>query len=306
MTGRHTRSSENTLHELLRDPLSGRSVVFAPTRAKRPGAKRGELEPVTQEELERCPFDEAREDRTPPEIFAVADSDRAPDSPGWRVRVVPNLYPAFERQEVVVHSPRHVRSLAELEEDDLAPIAVAWDDRIRAARADGFPYVHVLLNEGREAGASLPHNHSQLIWLRAVPPEPAAELPQLDAGDCALCRLLREHDPLQIESADGVVLLAHPFGRSPYELLIAPLEHRPDGTAELYRAALGRLRSAIRRLYAAEGPLPINAWAHPGGHWHLEVVPRLSVLAGVELGAGLYVNWLPPDEAAESLRAVVE
>jgi UDPglucose--hexose-1-phosphate uridylyltransferase len=220
------------------------------------------------------------------------------------VRVVPNLYPAFERQEVVVHTPRHVRSLADLEEQELGPIAAAWEHRIGAAHVGGFPYVHVLLNEGREAGASLPHNHSQLIWLRAVPPEPAAELPQLQDEDCALCRLLREHEALQIEVADGVGVLAHPAGRSPYELLIAPFEHRPEGDADLYRASLLRLRNAIRRLHAAEGPLPINGWAHPGGHWHLEVVPRLSILAGLELGAGIYVNWLPPDEAAETLRSV--
>jgi UDPglucose--hexose-1-phosphate uridylyltransferase len=277
--------------------------VIAPARARRPGAKRGELEPETPEELEHCPFDEGREDRTPPEVFAIGDTERAADSPGWQVRVVPNLYPALERQEVVVHTPRHVRSLAELDEEEVAPIGVAWQQRIEAAAAEGFPYVQILLNEGREAGASLPHNHSQLVWMRDVPPEPAAELPRLQERDCALCRLLDEHSDLVVEAEGGVRALPHPAGRVPYELLIAPEDHRPEGDVQLFRAALLLLRRALLRLRAAEGPAPINAWVHPGGHWHLEVVPRLPVLAGLELGAGVYVNWLPPEQAAATLRS---
>jgi UDPglucose--hexose-1-phosphate uridylyltransferase len=195
-----------------------------------------------------------------------------------------------------------VRSLADVAEDELAPIGVAWEQRIAAARAEGFPYVQVLLNEGREAGASLPHSHSQLVWLRDTPPEPAAELANLGKESCALCGLLAGNEPLTIASADGVQLLAHPAGRAPYELLIAPTEHRPDGDADLFASALRILREGISRLRSVEGPVPINAWAHADGHWHLEVLPRLTVLAGLELGAGLYVNSVPPEEAATALR----
>jgi UDPglucose--hexose-1-phosphate uridylyltransferase len=137
--------------------------------------------------------------------------------------------------------------------------------------------------------------------LREHPPEPAAELTNLQEESCALCALLAEHEPLTIVSADGVRLLVHPAGRAPYELLIAPTEHRPEGGADLFAATLRLLRSGIRRLHAVEGPVPINAWAHAGGHWHVEVLPRLTVLAGLELGAGLYVNSLPPEEAAAAL-----
>ncbi len=195
-----------------------------------------------------------------------------------------------------------MRSLADVAEDEIAPIAIAWEQRIAAARAESFPYVQILLNEGREAGASIPHNHSQLVWLRETPPEPGAELMNLQAEGCALCGLLAEHESLTIDSADGMRLLAHPAGRAPYELLIAPTQHRPNGDADLFAAALRLLRDGIGRLRAVEGPVPINAWAHAGGHWHLEVLPRLTVLAGLELGAGLYVNSLPPEEAAAALR----
>jgi UDPglucose--hexose-1-phosphate uridylyltransferase len=276
--------------------------VIAPARGRRPGAKRGAVEQETPEELEQCPFCEGREDRTPPEVFAVGPPGREPDTPGWQVRVVPNLYPAFERQEVVVHSPRHVRSLADLDEEETAPIGIAWEQRIETARAEGFPYVQVLLNEGREAGASLPHSHSQLVWLREPPPEPKAELPNLRKEDCAVCVLLAKHEHLIVESADGMRLLTQPAGRVPYELLVVPTDHRPDGDADLFADALRLVRNGLRRLRSVEGSVPINAWAHSGGHWHLELLPRLTVLAGLELGAGLYVNPLPPEDAAVALR----
>ena len=170
--------------------------------------------------------------------------------------------------------------------------------KLPAARlADPF----LFLNEGREAGASLPHSHSQLAWLREAPPEVAAELPNLQQGTCALCSLL-EDDTLEIALAGDNSLRAAHAGRVPYELLIAPERHEaePDEEALVHAATL--LHLAIRRLHAVEGPTPLNAWLHTGAHWHLEIVPRLTVFAGLELGAGLYVNWLPPEEAATRLR----
>jgi UDPglucose--hexose-1-phosphate uridylyltransferase len=270
-------------------------------RARRPGARSIEIEPVTDAELDACPFCEGREDRTPPETFAVAAAAREPDTPGWQVRVVPNLYPAFERQEVVVSAPRHARSLAELDDAELALTALAWRERAAAARAEGFGYVHALLNEGRVAGSSLPHTHTQLVWFREPPQLVASE--RTAAGGCGVCELLA-HDELAIGERDGIVSLVHPAGRLPYELLIAPREHEPHGIESPRLAvAVSQLGAAIRRLHALEGTLPLNAWLHDNGHWHVEVVPRLTVLAGVELGAGIYVNALPPEDAVTALRA---
>jgi UDPglucose--hexose-1-phosphate uridylyltransferase len=208
---------------------------------------------------------------------------------GWLVRVVPNLYPAFERQEVVVHSPRHVRTFAELHDAEIAAIAAAWSARREAARAAGFDYVHALVNEGRAAGSSLPHSHSQLVWLREAPPERAGE------ADDGLAELL-DQDDLVVAEAAGARAVVHRCGRLPYELVIGAGEAFDLGTA------LRLLREAVRRLRAVEGPVPWNAWLHED---HLEVVPRLSVLAGVELGAGIYVNTVAPEEAAAALRAAL-
>jgi UDPglucose--hexose-1-phosphate uridylyltransferase len=282
-------------------------VVVAPDRARRPGASaRADVDLPTEDELLSCPFCEGREQRTPPETFAIRPGGSEPDTPGWTVRVVPNLFPVFDHHEVVVSTPRHVRSFAELDEDEVGGVATAWRERARAAREAGFPYVHALLNEGREAGASLPHNHTQLAWLNEPPPAVVAEGGQ-DSG-CAVCEhiaseLAGSHERAILE-LDGVVLLAAYGGRLPYELLIAPREH-PEGSgyeSELLRPALTVLAEALRRLHVVEGPVPLNAWLHDSGHWHLEVLPRLTVFAGIELGAGIYVNSLAPEAAAAALR----
>lgn len=250
---------------------------MAPNRRRRPGASAGLIEEPTEAELDECPFCAGREDRTPPESFRVGGAAT------WTVRVVPNLYPAFERQEVVVHSPRHVRSFAELSDDEIAAVSEAWQARQEAARKEGFDYVHALINEGAAAGSSLPHSHSQLVWLRERPPEVVRE-----SGGAA-AELLRE---LVVAEHGAMRAVVHPAGRLPYEMLIG-------GEPFVVGTALLLLRDVVGRLRAVEGAVPWNAWLHEG---HLEVVPRLSVLAGVELGAGIYVNTVAPEDAAAALQ----
>jgi UDPglucose--hexose-1-phosphate uridylyltransferase len=197
------------------------------------------------------------------------------------VRVVPNLYPAFDRQEVVVHSPRHVRTFAELSDDEVAAVAQAWTARMAAEPG----YVHACINEGRAAGSSLPHSHSQLVWLDGAPPEVGRE-----QG-----RRPEPVDDLVVAERGGLRAAVQAEGRLPYETMVfgEPFE---------LEVALFLLREVITRLRATEGAIPWNAWLHAGAHPHLEVVPRLTVLAGVELGAGIYVNAVAPEDAAAALR----
>ena len=252
-------------------------MAIAPGRARRPGASRPPLEKPSPEELATCPFEAGHEDMTPPQTLVL------PEQGEWRVRVVPNLYPALDRQEVVVHSPQHVRSLGQIDDAQLELVAEAWQRR-RRAEPDG--YLHALINEGRDAGASLPHSHSQLAWLPSGPP---AE-PQRNG---------------EVVAERGALVAWCPWvSRLPYECAIAPLEGEPDGFAsELLAPALQLLAELIRRLHALEGPAPLNAWLHNHEHgWRLVLLPRLTVFAGLELGAGVYVNTLPPEEAAARLR----
>jgi UDPglucose--hexose-1-phosphate uridylyltransferase len=212
---------------------------------------------------------------------------RLPSTGAWQVRVVPNLYPAFERQEVVVHTPEHLRSIAELSDEALSLVAEAWQ-----ARAKNFAYVHAIVNEGRIAGSSLPHTHSQLIWLREPPPAVVQE----GVMDGVL-----EGEP--VLERDGVVAICPTASTDPYELRIAPAQPEPDAFASaLLPAALQGAAEALRRLRAVEPGAPANLWLHDGPWWHVHLVPRLTVAAGIELGAGIHVNPLPPEEAARRLR----
>jgi UDPglucose--hexose-1-phosphate uridylyltransferase len=277
--------------ELRRDPVSGRLVVVAPQRSKRPGARfrRLPLE-VTADEVAACPFCAGHEERTPAESLRLP-----PGRDDWQVRVVPNLYPAFAGQEVVIHTPRHCRFLAELSDDEVALVAEAW--QARAATRSG--YLHAFVNEHAAAGASLPHTHSQLVWLAAAPPEVEREL---RAASCAVCEP-PGGDALLVAERDGVVLRAAWAGRMPYELFVAPAEHEPDPWRSRHLAAALQLGvEGLRRLHAVEGPCPMNLWLHESAHWHIEVVPRLTILGGIELGAGYFVNPLPPEAAAAALR----
>jgi UDPglucose--hexose-1-phosphate uridylyltransferase len=158
-------------------------------------------------------------------------------------------------------------------------------------------------------GASLSHSHSQLAWLPEAPPAVARE--QRLAGHCPLCAMLADPglERFVVVDAGRLVLLCPPAGRTPFELLLAPHACEPDGLAsDLLTDALGLIAEGIRRLRSQVGPVALNAWLHTTpwsrtrGHWHLEVVPRTSVPAGLELGAELYVSTLPPEEAAAAMR----
>jgi UDPglucose--hexose-1-phosphate uridylyltransferase len=214
---------------------------------------------------------------TPPQTLVL------PEQGDWKVRVVPNLYPALERQEVVVHSRRHIRSIAEAEDEELELVAEAW--RRRAADEPG--YLFPLLNEGREAGASLAHSHSQLAWL----PEPPAPRAQPRVAETVL-------------EQDGVAATCPWAGRVPYETVIAPTETATAALkSEWLAPALKLLAEVVRRLQRLEGPVPLNAWLEQSpGDWRLVLFPRLNILAGLELGASVFVNTVPPEEAAIRLR----
>lgn len=203
--------------------------------------------------------------------------------------MVPNLYPALERQEVVIHGPEHLLSLADLRDETVDRVAEAWQRRARDAGGICF----AILNEGNEAGSSLPHSHSQLAWLPAEP-APRRGLPEL----------------LPVLARDGVLAACPVVSRVPYEVLIAPERREPDAYgSDLLAPALRLLAEVIRRLRRVRGEAftPLNAWlrsASTGGgpHWHLELFPRTTRLAGLELGAGVFIDPVAPDQAAAALR----
>jgi UDPglucose--hexose-1-phosphate uridylyltransferase len=224
--------------------------------------------------------------------------------------------PAVGAHEVIVNSPSPVVSLAQLAADEVAVAAEAWRERMRAhAHA---AYVHLIVNERREAGASLPHTHAQLYALEFVPAALARERERFGAyatrtmGGNLLADLVQEEvrQRERIVAIDEEVVLMAPYGaRVPYQLLIAPRRVRPrfedDGPtgAAMLHDALGRLARLL-----GDHP-PVNLWIRtaPRGAehycWRIDILPRLTHLAGLELGAGVNLNIVAPERAASELRS---
>jgi UDPglucose--hexose-1-phosphate uridylyltransferase len=319
------------------DPLSGLKSIVTPERATRPGGGLS-AEPCPPIDPETDPFREGHEAQTPPEVYAVRPNGGEPDTPGWTVRVVPNLYPALDPEsvapapfakkdlfsaspargshEVVINAPDPVPSLADLDVEQVKAAVEVWRERMRAHAVDAA-YVHVIVNERREAGASLPHTHAQIYALDFVPAGVARERERFGAyaqrtmGGNLLQDLVQEEVKLseRIVAIDAEAVLMVPYGaRFPYQLMLAPRRPRarfeddgPTGAALLHD---GLCRLA-RRMGASP---PLNLWIRtaPRGTdqfcWRIDIVPRLTHMAGLELGTGVHLNIVAPERAAADLR----
>jgi UDPglucose--hexose-1-phosphate uridylyltransferase len=225
---------------------------------------------------------------------------------------------------VVIDSPDHHRDLDELPLEQVRSVVDMYLRRLAALSSDPrFCYVQLFKNHGREAGASLSHPHTQIIATPVLPPEAEARLTAARDfhsahGQCLVCELARR----ELEAGKRVVmngehfLLLSPYdARGPFELLILPREHEPHFTRLSQPAAFAHaLKEALSRLRALLGDVPYNFVLHtaPQGpdwpgveawyHWHLEIIPRLTKLAGFEWGTGMFINPMPPELAAEYLR----
>jgi UDPglucose--hexose-1-phosphate uridylyltransferase len=322
------------MHEIRVDPLSGRRVILAPSRADRPGAGLTAT-PGPPVDPDSDPFAPGHESQTAPEVFAVRPDGSAPDTPGWTVRVVPNLYPALipdapdpepeanrdlfwagparGAHEVIVNAPDPVTSLADLDLAQLIAAVEVWRERMRA-HADAA-CLHLLLNEG--AGASQPHTHAQLLAFDFVPADIARERERFGAyaartmGANLLSDLVqnevRRRERIVAIDSEAVLMSAY-AARVPYQMTLAPRSTRmrfeddgPTGAALLHDA-LGRLRRVF-------GVMPaLNLWVRtaPRGAeyfcWRIDILPRLFEAGGIELGVGIDINSVTPEAAAVALR----
>jgi UDPglucose--hexose-1-phosphate uridylyltransferase len=290
--------------DVRRDPLAGVEVVFAPERALRPDLATTRRDRVV--DVDSCPFCPGHEKETAAEVDSEGRFGSAPGTPGWQARVFANKYPAFAAHDVLVFSPKHTDEMADLTDPQVAVCLAVAARRLRTFRyQQGIASVMFIVNEGHGAGASLEHPHGQLVGLPVPPPALVAEMPGPD-GACKVCLSLdSERQGPRMIIAEGATAYSPWASGWPYEVLVAPPHLDPfehSGSHVLFD--VGRaLRRVLIALRTATDGAPYNLIVHSGmGHWHVHVLPRIPVLGGIELGSGVRINYVDPDEAAATLR----
>ena len=235
--------------------------------------------------------------------------------------------------EVVIETPRHDQNLADLPEAHVERLVAVYQQRLNDLKRDPrLRYILIFKNYGVTAGASLSHPHTQLI---ATPVTPMTVAQELEAARehytqkerCLFCDVIRQETEsgARVVYDDGQFVALAPFAsRFPFEVFLAPREHAHDFgdlSDEQGRGFAGALRNVLRRLKVTLQDPPYNFVVHtapntsmgqrrPGYwatlaqdfHWHVEIIPRLTRVAGFEWGTGFYINPTPPEDAARFLR----
>ena len=225
--------------------------------------------------------------------------------------------------EVIIESPNHHETLSSMDIDQLVLVFRAYKDRlIDLARDKRFKYIIVFKNFGKAAGASLEHSHSQLIALPIVPQIIQEELygcqRYFDYKErCVFCDIIRQERSQQmrlVDENDDFITICPFAPRSPFEMWVLPKRHQSrfnsmdDG--QLYQLAL-LFSSTMRKLDNVLPNVPYNYMLHTAPlndahlehyHWHIEIMPKVSTVAGFEWGTGFHINTVPPEEAAVILK----
>jgi len=326
--------------ELRKDPITERWVIISSERGKRPSD-------WTMEPKPRgggfCPFCPGNEDKTPPEVRAVRPDSDQKNAPGWKIRVVPNKFPALQIEgeldrrgeglydlmngvgahEVIIETPNHLAELSDLDADHIYETMLIFRERILDLKNDTrFKYILIFKNHGASAGASLEHSHSQLIATPIIPKRVLEEI--LGAKKhfefkerCIYCDIIHQEvqmDKRLVVRTDDYVSM-EPFApRFPFETWLLPVKHYSHfeamelreyyGLAAVMKETLSRINRTLENphynfiLHTS----PVQEAASLEYHWHLEIIPKLTKVAGFEWGSGFYINPTPPEMAAQHLR----
>ena len=326
------------MSELRKDPVIGRWVIISTERAKRPSDLI--VEPA-KPRGGFCPLCPGNEDKTPSEVFVIP-SDPSKNSlwavrvvpnkfpalalDGTLQNRTEGMYDVMNGvglHEVIIETPDHSATFSSLSAAEFTNILFAFKNRLNVLKQDSrLHYISVFKNCGAAAGATLEHPHSQLI---ALPVIPRWVIEKLDGSQayfnnkqqCVFC------DMIEQELTDGRRLVEHnddfvafePYApRFPFETHILPRKHVSafeDTSDHMLQALAEIMGSVFKKINKALGFPPFNFMLHTAPfnenvnefyHWHLEIIPRLTKVAGFEWGSGFYINPTPPEQAAESLR----
>ena len=315
-------------------------MIIATDRAKRPSDF--SRQHVEIKGVRFCPFCPGNELRTPPEILAYrmrggpneegwslrAVSNKFPvlRVEGALTRKAEGLYDKMNgvgAHEVIIESPNHFDTLATMPQKQVEDLFWAYRDRVLDLRRDSrLRYLLLCKNHGEPAGAVLEHTHSQLIALPVIPKRVQEELDGAAKyfeykERCVYCDILAQETDSNvrvIQETDHFMVVSAYAARFPFETWILPKVHNSHAEsmshAEIHDLA-PVLRMLLRRLDSALENPPYNMVLHtsplgdqldPHYHWHLEIIPRLTHVAGFEWGTGFYINPTPPEEATKFLR----
>lgn len=323
--------------ELRRDPVVGRWVIISPERALRP--EQFKRSPRYAPGGSVCPFCAGNESMTPPEIRAVRNDSTwtlrvVPNKfPALRIegdvdKRGEGIYDTMNgvgAHEVLIEGPKHITSLTQLPDKDVRELMWLYKERILDLHRDPrIAYCLIFKNVGEAAGASLEHSHSQLIATPIVPVHVQSEVERCKQyfdfrGRCLICDLIQQELSASIrivETTRHFVALQPYAARFPFETWLLPRSHQShyEELDDELMDELGRLlKNSIARIERVSDQPPYNYLLHTGPtkvpavehyHWHFEIFPRLTRVAGFEWGTGFYINPIPPEEAARYLRDV--
>ncbi|MDO8389384.1 MAG: galactose-1-phosphate uridylyltransferase [Actinomycetota bacterium] len=315
------------------NPLTGRWVTIVADRAERPTDFAPRMAQVEADPGRPCPFCPGHEEATLPALETV-------DAGGhWRMRVIPNLYPAFDGDEpfavhhlgpvhvqaeasgiheVFVFTPHHEGGIHLATDEEVGEVMLMLKRRLQEHAAQHHVrYTQVIINHGREAGASLAHPHGQLLGLPFVPGEMIEEERAFTRfeGGCILCATVEAElvEAKRIVFATDEAVCISPFwAGTPYELLIMPRSHDlhlTDSSDDTLQAMGIAIRDSLVGLREIHGDIAYNLVFHTAPHhyngayhWHVHLFPKLVTTAGFERGTGVMINIVPPEYAADQLR----
>lgn len=323
------------MSQLRLNPMTGRWVTIVAERAHRPTDFAPRTVQVEADLGRPCPLCPGNEEATLPALETIDEAG------AWVMRVIPNLYPAFDGDErlavrnlgpvhvmaeasgiheVFVLGPRHDQSVGDFSDEQVATVMQALKRRLTEhSRTPNIRYTQAIVNHGREAGASLAHPHGQLLGLPFVPGEIVDEERAFARfeGGCILCTTIEAElasGERVVFATDDAIAICPFWSGSPYELLLIPREHHlhlPDSSDETL-AGVGRaIRDSVSHLREVLGDVSYNLVFHTAPHhhegqyhWHVHLWPKLVTTAGFEQGTGVLLNIVPPEDAAAELRRV--
>ncbi|MGB2783488.1 MAG: galactose-1-phosphate uridylyltransferase [Atribacterota bacterium] len=334
--------------ELRKDPIIDNWAIVSTERGRRPLDYKIKTE---GKKKDSCVFCEGNEGETPPEVFAFREKGTTENKPGWKVRVVPNKYPALQMEEkgiiveeagmfkkmdglgvheVIIETPHHLKDFDDLSVDNIVLILKTYRERyLYLSKDKRIKYILIFKNHGIDGGASLEHPHSQLIATPIIPQRIKEELNGGKEyfnhnGRCIFCDYIKQ----EIESKDRLIretekfVAISPFAaRFPFETWILPKYHNAYyektndddilSLARIMKETLFKIKKKLNNpsynfvIHTAPSK-EFSAREQPDlnkkYHWHIEIIPRLTKIAGFEWGTGFYINTTSPEEAARILR----